>query len=187
MRKFYRLNYNIIAPKLRVLDYQGKQVGIFDRNEAINKAKELSLDLVEIAPRADPPVAKLINFKKFLYEEAKKERQSVKNASKSETKEIWLGPLMSDHDLGIKLKQAREFLEGNNRVKFTVKFTVRQMAHTELGFKLVDKVKENLKEEAIINSEPKMLGRRLIVLFNQVKGKNNNGKNENKQNRPEAV
>ena len=134
-------------------------------SEAIGKAQEESFDVVEVASKANPVVVKIIDLKKFKYEEAKKERQARKKTKESHTKEIWLGPLMSDHDLETRLRQGEEFFSKGDRVKFTVKFTGRQMTHTELGFKLMEKVEEALTDRAEKDGEPRLLGRNLSLSF----------------------
>lgn len=121
--------------------------------------------MVEVAPSANPPVAKLIDFKKFKYEENKKLRLSRRGTHESSTKEVWLGPLMSDHDLDTRLKRAKEFLEDGDRVKFTVKFSGREMAHPEFGHRVLGKVKERLVGIANQDGFPKFLGRNLSVGF----------------------
>jgi len=150
---------------VRVLDKDGKQIGIMSLSEAIGKAQKESLDVVEVASKANPVVVKIIDFKKFKYEEAKKERQARRKTKEIHTKEIWLGPLISDHDLETRLRQGEEFFSKGDRVKFTVKFTGRQMTHTELGFKLMEKVEEALTDRAEKDGEPRLLGRNLSLSF----------------------
>lgn len=190
--KFYRLNYQIRSPQLRVVDNEGKQIGVLTLQEALSRAGEEGLDLVEIAPGAKPPVAKLIDYKKFKYEESKKERLSRRHSHESSSKEVWLGPLMSDHDLQVRLKKAREFLEVGDRVKFTVKFSGREMAHPEFGHKVLGKVKENLIELATQDGQTRFLGRNLSASFLPIKNRvqkketdNHEVKDEN--SRSEAV
>lgn len=188
MAKFYRLNQNITAAQLRVIDSQSKQLGVLTKGEAIAKAHELGVDLVEIAPKAIPPVAKLIDFKKFRYEEAKKERLSKRNTRQTQTKEIWLGPLISEHDLNTRLGRAREFLAKQDRVKFTVKFSGREMNHQELGFRVLEKVQANLQDTAIMDGKPRMFGRNLSVGFQPIKGvKNNVIQSQNTENSVEKI
>lgn len=178
MLKFYRLNQNISAPQIRVIDKDGRQLGVLTKEEAIAKARELQVDLVEIAPNAVPPVAKLVDFKKFKYEESKKERLSKKNTRETQTKEIWLGPLMSEHDLETRLNRAKEFLGRQDRVKFTVKFSGREMAHPELGHRLLGRVKENLEDIATMDGLPRMMGRNLSVAFTPGKAVKKNEQNK---------
>ena len=130
---FSRKTYQIRASEVRVLNDQGEMIGIMPIKEALAKAEELGIDLVEVAPLAKPPVAKLIDFSKFLYQ-LKKKKQEVKKGSKgSETKQIRFGPFIGEHDLDIKLKRATEFLTEGNKVKFSVRFTGRQMGHQEIS------------------------------------------------------
>lgn len=151
------------------MDQTGKQVGILKIDEAIRQAREQDLDLVEIAPTAQPPVAKIVDFKKFKYEEAKKERLARRKTHEIATKEIWLGPLISPHDLENRLKRAREFFEGGDRVKLTVKFSGREMAHKEFGYEVLEKAKVFLAESGTADGEPRMFGRNLSLGFNPVR------------------
>ena len=122
----------------------GKQLGILSKFEALSKARELGLDLVEIAPNAKPPVAKIIDFKKFLYQEEKKKKEEKKKSKRSETKELRLGPFMNEHDLMVVLRKARGFLGDGNKVKFVVKFAGRQITHPEFGERILEKTIEFL-------------------------------------------
>lgn len=164
-KKFYRLNHQITAKKLRLIDDKGKQVDIVPLEKALELALEEGLDLVEIAPQADPPVVKIIDYKKFLYDEKRKEKEARKKLKEVELKQVKVGPFISEHDLKTKLDQAREFLKDGNHVKITVKFTGRQMAHTEFGFKLLEKIKEEFAEIANIEREERLEGRNLNTLF----------------------
>lgn len=137
------------------------------------------MDLVEISPKADPPVVRIIDFKKFKYEEARKERSARKKTKKVETKEIWLGPLISEHDLEIRLSHAKAFLTNGDRVKLTVKFGGREIAHPEFGYKILDKSVEKLSDIAQKDSEARFIGRKLSLSLNPAKVK----KNETKDNK----
>jgi translation initiation factor IF-3 len=119
------------------------------------------LDLVEIAPKAEPPVVRIIDFKKFKYEESKKERTSKKKTREAETKEIWLGPLISKHDLEVRIEQTKAFLDKGDRVKLTVKFGGREIVHPEFGYKVLEKVATALEDSGEKDSEPKLVGRNL--------------------------
>ena len=163
--RFFRLNYYINAPRLRVIDETGKQLGILPREEALNKAKSVGLDLVEIAPTANPPVAKIIDFKKFKYEESKKVKLSRKKTKESHTKEVWLGPLISSHDLQTRLDRAKEFLQEGNRVKLSVRFSGREMAHPELGREVLKNSAQYLSSLAKHEREPRFEGRNLTTTF----------------------
>lgn len=150
---------------MRVLDQSGKQVGLLNIEEALKLAREQNLDLVEVAPTAKPPVAKIVDFKKFKYEEAKKERIARRNTHEIDTKEIWLGPLISPHDLENRLRRAKEFFEDGDRVKLTVKFSGREMAHKEFGYEVLEKAKHYLLESGTADGEPRMFGRNLSLAF----------------------
>lgn len=163
-RKFYRTNERIFASELRVLDVNGKQIGILSKFEALDKAKSEGLDLVEIAPAARPPVAKIIDFKKFLYQEEKKKREEKRKAKVSETKEVRLGPFMSDNDLGVMSKRARDFLENGDKVRLVVNFAGRQIAHPEFGHQVLDKVLKDLEDVSKIERERHLEGKKLITL-----------------------
>ncbi|KKQ82839.1 MAG: Translation initiation factor IF-3 [Candidatus Daviesbacteria bacterium GW2011_GWB1_39_5] len=139
----------------------------------MEKAKELGLDLIEIAPNADPPVAKITDFQKFRYEENKKERASKKGASAGDLKELWLSPRIAEHDLNVRLARTEEFLKGGHKVKLTVKFKGREMAHQELGYKVLQEAINLLGEKAAIEREPKMEGRKLSMIVGKGKGKQN--------------
>jgi len=163
-KRFYRTNDRIFASTLRVLDSEGKQIGILSKFEALQKAKELELDLVEIAPQAKPPVAKIVDFNKFLYQEGKKKREEKKNAKVSETKEVRLGPFMSDNDLSVMAKRAREFLLAGDKVRLVVFFSGRQITHPEFGHKIIDKILEILSDVSKVERERHLEGKKLIIL-----------------------
>ena len=163
-RKFYRTNDRIFAQELRVLDPEGKQIGVLSKFNALNQAREQGLDLVEIAPMAKPPVARIIDFKKFLYQEEKKRRDEKKKAKSSETKEIRLGPFMDDHDLETMVRRARDFLLGNNKVKLVVRFSGRQITHPEFGQQVMDKAINSLSDISKVEKEKHFEGRQLIAM-----------------------
>lgn len=150
---------------LRVLDSEGKQIGVIKKEEALVKARELELDLVEIAPKAIPPVAKIVDFKKFLYQEEKKRKEEKKKARISETKEVRLGPFMDDHDLGVMVKRAREFLETGNKVRLVVRFAGRQITHPEFGQQVLDKAINSVFDVSKIEREKHFEGRQLIAIL----------------------
>lgn len=139
-------------------------IGILPIKEALAKAAELEVDLIEIAPLAKPPVAKIIDYSKFLYQQKKKKQEEKKGAKGSETKQIRFGPFIGEHDLDIKLKKAKEFLEEGNKVKFTVRFTGRQMAYQNTGREKLSKVLEKLGELAKVEREMKMEGRQMNMM-----------------------
>ncbi len=164
-RVFYRVNERIFAHTLRVLDGSGKQIGVLSKFEALTKAREAGLDLVEIAPNAKPPVAKIIDFKKFLYQQEKKKREEKKKSKVSETKEIRLGPFMNVHDINVMVKRGREFLEDNDKIRLVVKFRGREITHPEFGRGVLDKVMGALFDISKMEREPRFEGKQLIVIL----------------------
>ena len=164
-RKFYRTNERIFALTLRVLDSTGKQIGVLSKFEALKKAREENLDLVEVAPKAVPPVAKIIDFKKFLYQEKKKKKEEKKKSKAAETKEIRLGPFMNDHDLQVMIRRAEGFLSNNDKVRLVLKFAGRQIAHPEFGQQIVQKIISSLSNISKIEREAHFEGRQLIALL----------------------
>jgi len=180
-RKFYRINERIFASTLRVLDQEGKQVGVLTRFEALQKAKELGVDLVEVVPMANPPVARIIDFKKFLYQESKKKNEEKKRSKISETKEIRLGPFMNDHDLETMVRRGSKFLEDNDKVRLIVKFMGRQITHPEFGEKLMQKAIEALSNFSKLEREPHFEGKQLIAILSPERKKINETKKENQE------
>lgn len=179
-RIFYRTNERIYASPLRVLDPEGKQLGIISKFEALTKARELGLDLVEIAPMAKPPVARIINYNKFLYQQEKKKREEKKKTKVSETKEIRLGPFMDDHDLGVMINRGREFLVNNNKIRFVVKFVGRQIVHPEFGKETLNKVLSALSDISKIERDPHFEGKQLIVIVSPAKKSGKTGAKDEK-------
>jgi translation initiation factor IF-3 len=165
---------------LRVIDPEGKQLGILTKEEALKKAKELELDLIEIAPQALPPVARIFDFQKFRYEEGKRDGGGERR-SDGGLKELWLSPRIAEHDLGVRIKRTEEFLKEGHKVKLTVKFKGREMAHTELGHQVLKQALSLLGEQAAIEREPKFEGRRLTMIV--AKG----GKKKDEQNEDQKI
>ncbi|MBI5449715.1 translation initiation factor IF-3 [Candidatus Gottesmanbacteria bacterium] len=161
--KFYRLNYQIASPTVRLLDEEGKQIGIVSKLEALQKAKELEIDVVEIAPNAKPPVAKLIDFKKFKYQEAKKERESKKSQKNVGVKEIRLRPFIGQHDFDTRLARAKEFLADGNQVKISVFFKGREITRKEFGYDVVKRFINQLESVKQVR-DPHMEGRVLVAM-----------------------
>lgn len=151
-----------------MIDSEGKLIGILTKQAALDKAKEAELDLVEIAPNAKPPVAKIVDFQKFKYEESKKERGS-KGKTEGSLKELWLSPRIAEHDLKVRLDRTAEFLAEGHKVKLTVKFKGREMSHPELGHKVLNKTLLLLAEKAAVEREPKFEGRKLSVILGRIK------------------
>ena len=173
--KYYRTNYNIPDCELLVVDARGEKLGLMKRDEALRKAREAGLDLVEIAAQARPPVAKIIEFQKFKYEESKKEQAAKKHAKDVELKEIWLTPRIAEHDLQTRIRRVEEFIGDNNKVMFRVKFKGREMAHTNLGFELLSRVLEILGDKVGIERDAKLEGRSITLIIGRSRG---SGKSE---------
>jgi len=157
------MNLEIRCEKLRVIDSDGKQLGVLSPHEAYKIAVEQGLDLIEIAPEAKPPVAKILDYGKYKYLEKKKESQARKKQTTIQLKEIKFSPKTDVHDIEFKVKHIKRFLQEGNRVKLTVFFRGRQMAFKEKGFELLDKVMGRLEDAAKADGVAKFEGRRLIL------------------------
>jgi translation initiation factor IF-3 len=160
-----RINREIRAPRVRVLDSDGELLGILPLIEAMSRAEQAGLDLVEIAPNAEPPVCKIIDYGKFRYQLVKKEKENKKAQHQVKVKEIKLKPNTDEHDIQTKLKHSREFLTKGNKVRITCVFRGREMLHVEFGHRLVRKMCENLAEVGTPESPPKLLGKALSVVI----------------------
>ena len=160
-----RINREIRAPRVRVIDKDGQQLGVLTVVDAISRAEMVGLDLVEIAPSADPPVCKIIDFGKYRYQQTKKEKESKKSQHQVRVKEIKVKPNTDDHDLETKLRHAREFITKGNKVKVTCTYRGREMAHPEFGMRIVQKLCEKLADIATPEAPPKMFGRALNVVL----------------------
>jgi translation initiation factor IF-3 len=160
-----RINDEIIAKEVRVIDDEGEQLGIMLPRTALAIAEEKELDLVEIAPQASPPVCRIMDYGKYRYEQQKKEKLLKKRQQIVSIKEVRYHPTTDTHDFDFKLRHARQFLLEGNKVKASVVFRGRQMAHQELGFELLKKLKAQLEDIAIVEKEPNMEGRSMIAIF----------------------
>lgn len=167
-----RLNEAIKAPELRVIDSEGNQIGILSRSEALLRAEQAGLDLVEISPMANPPVARIIDWGKYNYQKMKEQQRNRRNVKVSELKQIRLGLKIGANDLDIKLRKVREFLAEGHKVKVSVFFKGREMAHQDLGYVLLDKVTQKLEDIAVVDQKPIMAGRNLTIVVRS----NNNAK-----------
>lgn len=182
----WRINDEIGAASLRVIDEAGKQVGVLSKAEALAKAKEAGVDLVEIAPMAKPPVAKIIDFGKFRYREEKKAQKEKKGAKGGELKEVRLSPFIAQGDYTNRSAKIKGFLADNNKVRVVVKFKGRQMGSKKFGYQLMQRILEELAGTVVIDMEPKFLGRHLAMVISplskakQVEKTKNGSKNETK-------
>lgn len=160
-----RVNREIRAPRVRVISQTGEQIGVLTLHEALAKADEAGLDLVEIAAGSNPPVCKIINYGKFRYDQTKREKESKKAQHQIKVKEIKLKPNISQHDLETKTQHVRDFLIKGNKVKISCTFRGREMMHTDIGQKLMQKLCDDLEDIATPEAPLKLLGRALTVVL----------------------
>lgn len=160
-----RVNQRIRAAKVRVIAPDGEQLGMLDVPEALRRAGEFGLDLVEVAPNADPPVCKIMDYGKYRYEESKKEHERKKKQATVVLKEVKLRPKTEDHDLQYKIKRLRRFLGDNCKVKVTVMFRGREITHPEQARKLLDKVLSIVGDDALVEQPPKFEGRNMTMIL----------------------
>jgi translation initiation factor IF-3 len=161
----FRVNGKIRAREVRVIGVDNKQVGVITLTEALNMARQLGVDLVEISPNAEPPVCRLVDFGKFRYELAKKEKESKKHQHASTVKEVQLSPRIDPHDLGIKVMHAVDFLCEDMKVKVALKFRGREMAHTEIGFEVINKFLAEIAPFGHPDFQPKLVGRAINLMI----------------------
>ena len=162
----------IRADKVRLVDPEGKQLGVIGFKEALAKAEDLGLDLVEVAPNANPPVCRILDFGKFKYQQSKKAHDAKKKQSVVQVKEVKLRPKTEDHDIEYKLRHMRKFLEQGNKVKVSMIFRGREITHTEIGMEMLKRVADEIKDAATVEQEPKLEGRNMsMVLVPQKSGK----------------
>jgi len=159
-----RINHRIRVPEIRVI-LEEEQLGIMPTHEALRLAEEKGLDLVEISPRAFPPVCRIMDYGKYKYEEAKKKQQARKRASTVETKEIKFRPKTEEHDMAFKVKHVRRFLEEGNKVRLAVVFRGREITHPQTGMNVLNKVVDLCNDIATVEATPNMEGRRMIMVI----------------------
>ncbi len=159
-----RINEEISVLRVRLVDERGGMVGVVGRNEALTMAADAGLDLVEIAPGADPPVCKILDFGKFKYEEQKKKNEARKKQKIIEVKEIKLRPSIDDHDYQVKMRSMNKFIEEGDKVKVTMRFRGRELAHQELGMNVLMRVKDDLDAIAKVEQTPRMEGRQMTMV-----------------------
>jgi translation initiation factor IF-3 len=153
------------VPRVRLVDERGEMVGVVTRSEALQRALEAGLDLVEVAANADPPVVKILDFGKFKYEEQKRRNEARKKQKVIEVKEIKLRPGIDDHDYDVKMRSMLKFIEEGDKVKVTMRFRGRELAHQELGMDVLMRVKNDLDEIAKVEQFPKMEGRQMTMVM----------------------
>jgi translation initiation factor IF-3 len=164
-----RVNNQIRIKEVRVIAPEGEQLGVMETRDAIRKAEEMGLDLVEVAPTARPPVCRIMDFGKYKYEMSKKAAESRKHQTVIVVKEVKLRPRTDDHDIDFKVKNIKRFLEEGDKVKVTIMFRGREMAHTEKGREQIDRVVKELEGIAAIEQSPQMEGRNMTMLLSKKK------------------
>ncbi len=159
-----RINGAITAPELRVIGSDGNQLGVLSRAEALLEAEKAGLDLVEVSPQANPPVARIVDWGKYVYQKTKEQQKSRRNAKATKLKQIRLGLKIGSNELDIKLRKVKEFLLEGHKVKIMVFYRGREMAHQEIGYALMDQIIEKLQEAAIVEQRPIMAGKTLGIV-----------------------
>ena len=160
-----RSNNRITSPEVQVINSDGENLGVLNLQEAISKAKDENLDLIEIAPNARPPVCKIMDMGKYKYDQQKKLNKAKKKQKKIELKEIKLRPVTEVHDYTFKIKNAQKFLSKGDKVKFTIRFKGREMQHTKLGNDLMEKIKMDMETIGKVELQPKFDGKQMIMVI----------------------
>ena len=160
-----RYNEFIQSPKVRVIDENGENLGVMYTREAMEQAQEVGLDLVEVSPNADPPVAKFLDVGKYKYEAQKKANAARKSQKTQEIKEIKMRPNIDDHDYDVKMKAIHKFIGEGDKVKVTLRFRGRELSHGQLGMRLLQRVQEDTAEDAKVESYPRMEGRQMLMVL----------------------
>ena len=160
-----RVNEEIDVPNVRLIDGEGAQVGVVTTRAAIQAAMDAGLDLVEVSPNVDPPVCKLLDYGRFKYQTQKKANEARKKQKIVEIKEIKMRPTIDIHDYGVKMKAVQRFFEEGDKVKVTIRFRGRELAHQELGMKLLDRVQVDTADAAKVEQWPKMEGRQMTMVM----------------------
>ena len=154
---------------MRVVGPEGDQAGVMGIRDALARAEELGLDLVEIAPQADPPVCRIMDWGKFRFEESKKSQAAKKKQKQIQIKEVKFRPNTEAHDYDVKMRNLRRFIEEGNKVKVTLRFRGREMAHQELGRDLLKRVENDMIEEVVVEQHPRMEGRQMVMMLSPKK------------------
>jgi len=160
-----RINAQINVPSVRVVGEDGEMIGVLPIREALSRAAEVGLDLVEISPNAEPPVCKILDFGKYKYEIQKKKNEARKKQKVIEVKEIKLRPNIDEHDYEVKMRSVHRFLDEGNKVKVTMRFRGREMVHQEIGLKVLERVRDELEERAKVEQMPRLEGRQMIMVL----------------------
>ncbi len=159
------VNQKIRAPQVRLIGEDGTQLGIVPLEEALTRAAEEKLDLVEVAPKASPPVCKIMDYGKYKYLQAKKLQEAKKKQTTIQVKEVKIRPKTEEHDYQFKLRHIKRFLSEKNKAKVTIMFRGREIAHSELGLKVLERIIVDIEEEGIVEQPPKLEGRNMIMIL----------------------
>jgi translation initiation factor IF-3 len=159
------VNQKIRAPQIRLIGEDGTQLGIVPLEEALARAAEEKLDLVEVAPKASPPVCKIMDYGKYKYLQAKKLQEAKKKQTTIQVKEVKIRPKTEEHDYQFKLRHIKRFLSEKNKAKVTIMFRGREIAHSELGLKVLERIIADIEEEGIVEQAPKLEGRNMIMIL----------------------
>ncbi len=170
-QSFTRINDSIRVPQVRLIDAEGEQVGVIDTSEAMQMAEQADLDLVEVAPEARPPVCRIMDYGKWKYQQSKKEQKARSHSKQSELKEVRVRPKTDEHDMHIKTERARDFLDEGHKVQFTMLFRGREMAHRDIGAKQCLRVHESVQDVGLIEQQPRMDGRLMVMILAPIKKK----------------
>jgi translation initiation factor IF-3 len=160
-----RMNDQIRTRQVRLINADGDNVGVVETLEALRQAIEAGLDLVEVSPDADPPVAKILDYGKFKFQEQKKQAEARKKQKIVEIKEIKMRPSIDDHDYDVKMRSIKRFFEEGDKVKVTLRFRGREMAHQQLGMAVLQRVKADVLEISKVESEPRLEGRQMVMVL----------------------
>ena len=158
------MNEKIRAPEVRVIGHDGQQLGIIPIRKALELAAMEHLDLVEVAPNADPPVCKVMDYGKFKYQQNKRSQEAKKKQTVIQVKEVKIRPKTDEHDLQVKIRHIKRFLAQKDKAKVTILFRGREIAYADQGMKVLERIREELKDEILIEQQPKMEGRNLIMI-----------------------
>jgi len=164
-----RINQQITLPEVRLIDAQGEQVGIVSTREALRAAEESGLDLVEISPTAKPPVCRIMDYGKYLFEISKKQAEAKKKQKQIQVKELKFRPTTEEGDYQVKLRNLIRFLEHGDKVKITLRFRGREVAHQELGMKILDRLQQDTAEFGVVEQQAKREGRQLLMVLSPKK------------------
>jgi translation initiation factor IF-3 len=184
-----RINERIRIPQVRVVGEDGEQLGVMDTRDAIRRARESGMDLVEVAPNADPPVCRIIDYGKYQYEAKKKANEAKKKQAVIIVKEVKFRPGTDEHDYSYRMKRAREWLQLGDKVKATIWFRGREMTHRELGAKILEKLEQDVADVGDVEARPRMEGNQMFIIFGPKRhkgGKPASAPESSESNRPPA-